>query len=101
MSAYINRALGISTVILAVLIPGGSKAQSLSRRIADAPDGKVRLEFAAKPELCGNGNYVSRGTDNRMSWDSDYSDDVEYTDDCMQSPVRRVVHKQVGQVMRS
>jgi len=27
-----NRVLGISTVILAVLIPGGSKAQSLSRR---------------------------------------------------------------------
>ncbi len=101
MSAlHINRVLGISTVILAVLIPGGSKAQSLSRRIADAPDGKVRLEFAARPDLCGNGNYISRGTHNRMSWDSDYSDDVEYTEDCMKSPVRLVVQKRSGQIVK-
>jgi hypothetical protein len=97
---HINRVLGISTVILAVLIPGGSKAQSLSRRIADAPDGKVRLEFAARPDLCGNGNYISRGTHNRMSWDSDYSDDVEYTEDCMKSPVRLVVQKRSGQIVK-
>jgi HEAT repeat protein len=95
-----SRLLGISTVILAVLIPGGSKAQSLSRRIAEAPDGKVRLEFAARPDLCGNGNYVSRGNHNRMSWDSDYSDDVEYTDECMRSPVRLVLEKEGRQVVR-
>jgi len=95
-----NRVLGISTVILAVLIPGGSKAQSLSRRIAGAPDGKVRLEFAAKPDLCGNGSSISRGSHNRMSWDSDYSEDVEYTEECMRSPVRLVLEKQGGEVVR-
>ena len=100
MSAHINRALGISTVILAVLIPGGSKAQSLSRRIAAAPDGKVRLEFATKPELCGNGNYITRGNHNRMSWDSDYSEDVEYSDECAISPVRLVLQKSGGQIVK-
>ena len=30
-----------------------------------------------------NGNYVSRGKHNRMSWDSDYSEDVEYTEECL------------------
>ncbi|MFN2602277.1 MAG: HEAT repeat domain-containing protein [Gemmatimonadaceae bacterium] len=99
-ASQMNRVLGITTVILAVLIPGGSKAQSLSRRIADAPDGKVRLEFAARPDLCGNGNSISRGNHNRMSWDSDYSEDVEYTDECMRSPVRVVLLKQGRQVVR-
>lgn len=94
------RALGIATVVVAVLIPGKVTAQSLARRIADAPDGKVRFEFAAKPDLCGNGNYVSRGRNNRMSWDSDYSEDVEYTEDCMRSPVRLVITKDNGRLVK-
>jgi hypothetical protein len=96
----VTRALGISTVILAVLIPGKADAQSLARRIADAPDGKVRLEFAARPDLCGNGNYVSRGNHNRMQWDSDYSEDVEYGEDCMRGPVRVVFTKSGRQVVK-
>lgn len=75
-------------------------AQSLARRIADAPNGKVRLEFAPRPDLCGTGNYVSRGHNHRMSWDSDQSEDVEYTEECMKSPVRVVVTKSGGQVVR-
>jgi len=98
-AAMMSRALGISTVVMAVLIPGKTQAQ-LARRVADAPDGKVRLEFAAKPDLCGNGNYVSRGNHNRTSWDSDYSDDVEYADECMHSPVRLVLYKSGGQVTK-
>src|SRR5437764_15239929 len=35
-----------------------------------------------------------------MSWDSDYSDDVEYTDDCMRSPVRLVLEKQGRQIVK-
>jgi hypothetical protein len=75
-------------------------AQSLARRISDAPDGKVRFEFAARPDLCANGGYVSHGNRSRMSWDSDYSDDVEYTEDCMHDPVRVVLTKSGGQVAR-
>jgi hypothetical protein len=97
---FVTRVLGISTVIVAVLIPGKANAQSLARRVADAPDGKVRFEFAARPDLCGNGNYVSRGNHNRMSWDSDYSEDVEYTEECMRSPVRLVLTKSGRQVVK-
>ena len=93
----LTQAMGIVAVVSAVLIAAAPvRAQSLSRRIADAPDGKVRLEFAARPDLCGNGNYVSHGGNNRMSWDSDYSADVEYTEECMRSPVRLVIYKQGG-----
>jgi hypothetical protein len=85
----------------AIVAPSTTTAQSLARRVADAPDGKVRLEFAARPDLCGNGNYVSRGGGhNRTSWDSDYSEDVEYLDDCMHSPVRLVLQKGGGQLVK-
>src|SRR5687768_15582594 len=83
-----------------ILTAATADAQSLARRIADAPNGKVRLEFAARPDLCGTGNYVSRGQNHRMSWDSDQSEDVEYTEECMRSPVRVVVTKSGGQVVR-
>jgi hypothetical protein len=30
-------------------------AQTLSQRVACAPDGTVRLSYAARPGVCGNG----------------------------------------------
>jgi hypothetical protein len=95
-----TRGFGIAAAMLTILAPAAATGQSLARRIAAAPDGKVRIEFAARPDLCGNGSYVSRGSHNRMSWDSDYSEDVEYTEECMRSPVRVVLEKRGGQVTR-
>ena len=83
-----------------IFMVGAADGQSLARRIADAPNGKVRLEFAAKPDLCGTGSYVSHGRHNRMSWDSDYSEDVEYTEDCVTGPVRLVITKSGGQITK-
>lgn len=83
-----------------IFVVGAADGQSLARRIADAPNGKVRLEFAAKPDLCGTGSYVSHGRHNRMSWDSDYSEDVEYTEDCVTGPVRLVITKSGGQITK-
>jgi hypothetical protein len=94
------RALGIVGIVIASFVPHGVKAQSLARRVSDAPDGKVRFEFAVRPDLCGTGSYVSRGEHNRMSWDSDYSEDVEYTDDCLRGPVRIVITKSGGQISK-
>jgi len=95
----VTQAMGIVAVVSAVLIAATPTiSQTLGRRIADAPNGKVRLEFAARPDLCGNGNYVSHGKNNRMSWDGDYSEDVEYTEDCMRSPVRLVIYKKGGEI---
>ena len=88
--------VGIATLLLTA---GSATAQPLGRRIAQAPDGKVRLEFAARPDVCGHGNYISRGN-SRMNWDSDRSEDVEYTEDCGSSPVRLVLEKSGGQVAR-
>lgn len=96
------KAAGIAGVIAVLAAANGAEGQSLARRIADAPNGKVRMEFAARPDLCGTGNYVSHlnRTNNRMSWNSDWSEDVEYTEECMRSPVRVVVTKSAGQISR-
>jgi hypothetical protein len=97
----IAQAMGIVAVVSAVLIAAApANSQTLGRRIADAPDGKVRLQFAAKPDVCGHGSYISRGKNSTMNWDSDRSEDVEYTEDCALSPVRLVLEKQGGQVAR-
>lgn len=97
----VKRAMRIAGVVVAVLAAGApANSQTLARRIADAPDGKVRLEFAARPDLCGNGNYVSHGRNNRTSWDTDYSEDVEYTEECMRSPVRLVITKHGGELSK-
>lgn len=88
-----------ATLVAAVVVAAtAAGAQSLGRRIADAPDGKVRLEFAARPDVCGHGTYISRGRNSTMNWDSDRSADVEYTEECYQSPVRLVFEKRGGQV---
>jgi len=95
------RAVGIAGAIATLTTAAGADGQSLARRIADAPNGKVRVEFAARPDLCGTGSYISHGNrNNRMSWDSDWSEDVEYTEECMRSPVRVVVTKSGGQIVR-
>lgn len=94
------RMLGIAGAVAILSGATAAEGQSLARRITDAPNGKVRLEFAAKPDLCGTGSYISRGKHNRMSWDSDWSDDVEYTEECMRSPVRLVLEKSGGQVVK-
>jgi hypothetical protein len=100
--AGMAQALRIATTVVVAVVAAAlpANAQALDRRIADAPDGKIRLEFAARQDLCGNGNYVSRGRNNRTSWDSDFSEDVEYTDECMRSPVRLVLYKQGGQLSK-
>jgi hypothetical protein len=91
---------GIVAVVMASFIPRPSTAQNLARRINDAPDGKVRFEFAARQDLCGTGSSISRGVQNRMSWDSDYSEDVEYSEDCLRGPVRIVLTKSGGQIQK-
>jgi hypothetical protein len=50
--------------MVAALIPAAAvaQAQSLERRVAAAPDGEVRLTFAARPGVFGDGEHV-------IAWD--------------------------------
>lgn len=77
-----------------VLAAGPLTAQGLAARIAAARDGTVRMSFAARPGLCGNGRNVialecAGGKCGRhtIMFDGNYEgDEVEY--DCEPGPVR-------------
>lgn len=87
-------------VVAACMISRQVAAQSLASRVASARDGKVRFTFAARPEVCGFGNSISRGGSSRMSWTSDESSDVTYEEECSHSPVRIVLTKDGGRITK-
>jgi hypothetical protein len=87
-------------VVIASLITRDAGAQSLASRIASVRDGKVRMTFASRPEICGGGNWISRGGNSRMNWNSDESSDVVYDEECSHSPVRLVLYVDDGRVTR-
>lgn len=86
-----------------IVIAGAAeaRAQDISRRIAAVRDGTVRMTFAARPDICGNGNSISRGPNQRFNWSSsNYSADVEYDSECSRSPVRLVLEVDDGKVTK-
>jgi hypothetical protein len=87
-------------VVIASLITREVKAQSIANRVAAVRDGKVRMTFASRPEVCGGGNWISRGGNSRMNWSNDQSADVIYDEECSHSPVRLVLHVDNGRVTK-
>lgn len=87
-------------IVVSSLITREVHAQSIASRVASVRDGKVRMTFASRPEVCGGGNWISRGGTSRMSWNSDESADVIYDEDCVHSPVRLVLYVNDGRVVK-
>jgi len=81
-------------VLVLTFVAAPAVAQRLPARIAATPDGTVRMSFAARPAVCGNGRDViafdcSAGRCGRhtITFDGPYwGDEVEY--DCEPGPVR-------------
>ena len=71
------------TLVLALLAAAApAAAQDLRSRIEGAPDGTVRLSFAARPGVCGNGRNISTGRHGgKDGWEHD----------CESGPVRVAV----------
>jgi HEAT repeat protein len=69
-------------------------AQSLARRIASAPDGRVQFTFPARPGVCGNGkSYIQTGPNSYSgSWNGSF-DDSRRMDPCVAGPVRVVLDR--------
>ena len=87
-------------VVIASLITREVKAQSIANRVANVRDGKVRMTFASRPEVCGGGNWISRGGNSRMNWSNEMSSDVIYDEECSHSPVRLVLSVDNGRVVK-
>ena len=91
-------ALAVTLVLSSSLAASPVRAQSLGSRIDAVRDGRVRLTFAARSGVCGNGNSWYRSRDGGRSgqfngmWNG--GNDVENT--CEQGPVRVVVVRSRG-----
>ena len=95
-------------VLAWALVAGPAAAQRLGARVAAAPDGIVRLSFAARPGVCGDGRNVialecvggkcGRGGRGRtITFDGAFDGgEVEY--DCEPGPVRISLTIRTGRV---
>jgi hypothetical protein len=73
-------------LIAAVLVaPGLLRAQTVAQRVARAPDGVVRMTYAARPGVCGNGSNISTNAHDER--------DAQWENDCERGPVRLVFTK--------
>jgi hypothetical protein len=98
----ITRTVAAGSLILMASLAPSANAQSISQRVASVRDGKVRMTFASRPDLCGWGNGISTNRDfergSTRSWSSDRNEDVAYDDDCNNGPGRLVVTVRGGQI---
>lgn len=82
---------------LLLLLASSASAQSLEKRIADAPDGSVRFSFAARPGVYGDGrNSINwNGHRHTTDWQSDRD---EWREPCDSGPVRVALTKSGGRL---
>jgi len=80
----------ISSLIFLLALPGSAVAQTLAQRVATLGEGTLRLSFAARPGVCGNGGHSITivDDDERGEWESD----------CAPGPVRVSLHVRGGRV---
>lgn len=87
------RSLAVATLALA-LVATVAPAQSLAARVARVKDGTVRLSFASRPDVCGNGRGNISTTGSRSGRHRD-----EWTDECESGPVRVALDIAGGEVV--
>lgn len=104
MNASIRQCIAAGALVVAAcLLPRMSESQSIASRVASVRDGKVRMSFASRPDICGWGNGIStnRGKDSRnqsRNWSRNHSEDVDFDDECSEGPVRVVLTLRGGRV---
>ena len=91
----------VGAVLVAPLAPTLG-AQSIADRVSRAANGSVRMSFATRPEVCGRGGNIQRGSNwhgNFGSSDRNYTRDVEWDGACDYGPGRLVLDKRDGEIV--
>ncbi len=82
-----NRVIAASTIVMA-FVAAALPAQGIARRVAQVKDGTVRMSFASRSDVCGNGagnistNFGRNGNGKSISRHN------EWEDECEAGPVR-------------
>jgi hypothetical protein len=89
-------------VMLGVIAAGAVEAQSLADRIMAPRNGTVRMTFASRPELCGDGETFisdrSRGENNYVTYER--SDGRGWRRACLDGPARVAISLFDGSIRR-
>jgi HEAT repeats len=81
-----------ATAFLTLTSPLSAQNGSLESRVSAVTDGDIRMSYASRPDICGEGNSIMTGEHNHNVWNSSsYSADVEWDEDCEHGPVRLVL----------
>jgi HEAT repeats len=77
-----------------------ARGAPLAQRVTGARDGTVRLTFAVRPGICGEGTSIRMHGDRSRTWSDDRnrSRDVEWEDDCETGPGRLALDVRGGEV---
>lgn len=89
----------VAAIILAVGAATRSEAQTIAQRVSGAPDGVVRVQFAARPGVCGDGRDVV-GYKKAIFAGSVHSFGDWNAPNCVPGPVRVSLSVDGGQVTR-
>ncbi|MEP6690858.1 MAG: HEAT repeat domain-containing protein [Gemmatimonadaceae bacterium] len=82
----------LAAAALVIASPAG--AQSLSQRVASAPDGLVQFTFAARAGVCGNGRtFISTGPNSYVGSFYGTFDESVRREPCANGPVRVVLNR--------
>ncbi|UCG89028.1 MAG: HEAT repeat domain-containing protein [Gemmatimonadota bacterium] len=83
-----------------------AQAQSIARQIDRAPDGRIRMSFETRPEVCGTGRSIGEETADGFvlyTFGRDYGYSIQTYDDwlpnCEHGPLRLVVTKRGGRIV--
>jgi hypothetical protein len=90
-----------SLIVLASLVPQTGEAQ-IARRVASVRDGKVRMSFATRPDVCGWGDGINTGGGgfNNTRASARQTEDVVYDGGCNEGPARVVLTMRGGDVQK-
>jgi hypothetical protein len=83
----------IASSILLLALPSGLTAQTLVHQVEGLNEGSLRLSFASRPGVCGNGDKGITIMDN--------DDDEEWVGDCERGPVRVSLRVRSGRVIQA
>jgi hypothetical protein len=89
----------VAVSVIAITSAPGISAQSLAQRIAKAPDGVARVQFASRPGTCGNGRDMV-GFRKAIFADSFQSMGNWHSADCVPGPVRVALSISNGKIVR-
>lgn len=88
-----------SLAMAALACAGVARAQSLVSRVTRVNDGTVRMSFASRADVCGNGAGSITTRDGRTMNNNSPSRRNEWQDECQHGPVRVAMDVAAGHVV--